>query len=404
MYNLNKLSRLIALFALFLFILNSCSEEEPAIVEPEISYELKSSISVDDMKLYLGFIGMTELSNQINYGVDVYYLEYPMEHLGKTITASGLVCVPQEEGLSFPVISFQHGTLIEKSDAPSLSASSLQTRGMSAIAGVGYVVSIPDLIGFGSSSDYFHPYFHKESNVNATLKMLEAIKQVPEGDFSGVSISDSLFLTSYSQGGWITLAALEALENNTYHLNDYTVMGTVCGAGPYDPEIVRQYVMNLEEYEQPYYMPYVLLSFQETNYNVGDMSVYFKEPYATDIPGLYNGTNSGGEINAALTRTTADFYTDAFLTNFSDSRFDELRNAFVENRVNAWTCKTPLKLAHGDNDTYVPIEASVDMYNELLDQNSSNVELLVLPNLDHSTGVVPTIEIALSFFLELRTQ
>ena len=47
-----------------------------------------------------------------------------------------------------------------------------------------------------------------------------------------ITITDEYYLMGYSQGGWATLALLEALEKN--YSSDFTVKAASGGAGPYD--------------------------------------------------------------------------------------------------------------------------------------------------------------------------
>lgn len=390
-------------FVLVVSIFSSCSDNgSNESIESQVTYELKGSLTKEEIQLFMLVGGLIDLVDEIKYGVDIYYVEYPFNYLGVKTIASGLVCVPQSEGGAFPVLSFQHGTMVKKSEAPTASISSPLTKGIAAMAGGGYIVSIPDMIGFGASSDYLHPYFNKQANAEASIELLNALHEIPAGDLSGVHLNTDLYLSGYSQGGWITLAVLETIEKELYEIKDFNVKAVVCGAGPYDPAIVMEYAMGLEEYPQPFYMPYVLLSFKEEGYDIGNLNKYFQEPYATNIPSLYDGTLKGSEINTQLTTVTADFYTELFLTNSDNSEFAVVNKAMAENSIEAWATNTPLLFIHGDADTYVPKETSIVMHDQMLEKGGSNVYIELLPNRDHTTAAISSIGKSLLYFKTLQ--
>ena len=55
------------------------------------------------------------------YGVDAYRVTYEMPYLDSTITVSGAMFIPvgTVEDCSLPVITYMHGTIFKRTDAPS---------------------------------------------------------------------------------------------------------------------------------------------------------------------------------------------------------------------------------------------------------------------------------------------
>jgi pimeloyl-ACP methyl ester carboxylesterase len=388
----------ILIIALTGFILFSCSKDEPVEIKPTAT--LLQQIDAGGLKSILTVAGYAELAGQIRYSVDMYKVTYPTTYKGKEIEASGLICVPVVSGSNFPVISFQHGTLVAKAEAPTVSFISQLNMAIAAIASKGYIISYPDLIGFGSTSGFFHPYYIKDANVTATTDMLKAFREFTSAQLSGVTANDSLYLAGYSQGGWITMAVFNEIEHQTS--SGWQLIGTMCGAGPYNPETVMNYAMEVDQYEHPYYMAYVLLSFIDAGIIEDNLAKYIKEPYATRIPSLFNGTNSGNMIDAALTKIPGDFYSADLYANYSESRFNELRLAFKANQTGAWKNTTPLLLIHGEDDIYIPHTVSDQMYQDFIDKGSQNVQYELLPGLDHSTAAVPAMLSAITWFDSLR--
>ncbi|PKP11925.1 MAG: hypothetical protein CVU09_00040 [Bacteroidetes bacterium HGW-Bacteroidetes-4] len=398
--NLVHTVRYILLVFVVASLLLSCSKDE-SMKEPDKQLEWIYSISADVVQSFLTMAGQAETASLIKYPVDIYRFEYPMVYRAQQITASGIIGVPQTTTASFPVLCFQHGTLVTKTEAPSLSINTPQNLTIAGLAGAGYILLIPDLIGFGAADDFFHPYLVKQSNVQAVDAMLEAVRNLPSGSFGNVSVNDSLFLTGYSQGGWLTLALLEHLEQN--NALPWNIIATACGAGPYNPELVLDYVLNSETYLKPFFLPYVMLSFIEDGTIYGNMDKYFKEPYATRIPVLYDGIKTGNEIDAALTTNPHDLFTAEMFNYKSNPGFQEITASFEKNRVLAWNTGAHILFIHGANDVYIPQMLSDSIYNDFIDAGALNVEYEIIAGADHYSAAAPTIGKTFAWFDSFRS-
>ncbi len=95
----------------------------------------------------------------------------------------------------------------------------------SGVASTGYVVIIADYLGFGVRQQMAHPYLHKESTVQTLVDMLYSVAEFDEDIAKDITVSDEYFLLGYSQGGWATLALLDALEND--YASDFTVKAAI---------------------------------------------------------------------------------------------------------------------------------------------------------------------------------
>src|SRR5688572_22752894 len=91
----------------------------------------------------------------------------------KTVKASGLLLVPLGTNEPAPLISVQHGTSFSKDEAPTASP----YTGMELFASAGYIVLMPDYLGYGSSSEIFHPYYDKAYSALAVIDMITASKE-----------------------------------------------------------------------------------------------------------------------------------------------------------------------------------------------------------------------------------
>ncbi len=123
------------------------------------------------------------------------------------------------------------------------------------VASLGYIVVIPDYPGFGSSASIPHPYLIKEPTVRSLVDNFYAVKEMAASELPGINLMDDYYLLGYSQGGWATLALHKSLE--TEHSQDFNLIGSACGAGPYDIYLLMQGMINVTTYPMPVYLGYI---------------------------------------------------------------------------------------------------------------------------------------------------
>ncbi|MFZ6013300.1 MAG: alpha/beta hydrolase family protein [Bacteroidota bacterium] len=390
MKHLLKLRYLLPLFFLSLVLL-SCDDNEGA--KPKVLVEATPILTrtASELQTFLNAAGIDVVAGSLKYDVEIYRVTYKTEYKDDEVMASGLVILPKTSE-SIDMISFQHGTIVDYDEAPSaLPLNSSQLILYSALASPGFVAVVPDFIGFGSSKDILHPYYVKEATTTAVLDALRAARELASKN--GKNFNGELFLAGYSQGGYATMAAHQAIE--TAGLEGFELIASFPAAGGYDVKGMQEYFFDQETYDQPFYLAYVAMSYKSYYGWDGLLSDFFNEPYATRIPPLFNGTNSGGQINAQLTTTVSDLVKADLLAQIdNDPKYNYLVDAFNENSLLDWTPTVPMFMYHGDADVTVPYVNSVTSYEALINGGASPniVKLISLPGADHSTGVIPYIE------------
>ena len=335
-------------------------------------------------------------------GVNIYSVTYRTLFMGEEVTASGLICIPSVPG-TYPVLSFQNGTNTLHSAAPTADPQGLQFQMIEYIAGTGYVVIIPDYLGFGASKQMAHPYLHKESTVQTLVDMLYAVTEFDQDVAKDITVTNESYLIGYSQGGWATLALLDALEND--YSADFTVRAASCGAGPYDLERFNSEVLGMTEYPMPVFLGYIANAYSTYDIYPNPLTDLFKEPYAGRIPGLYDGLHSSEQINSQLTTSITGLFTAAYLSGAeTDQKYLGVRNALSNNSIIGWDSEVPILLLHGTADTYVLPELSETMYNRMIGSGSSPQSCLYvsMQGLDHGTGAVPAVMAGVEFFKTFR--
>ncbi len=392
-------SKNIVKFSLFLVIIiliaESCQKESST---PSYSF-LKSSENLADIPVVNNTTLFTYLSivypqsqpiiSKCIYNVSLYKITYNTTFKGQPIIASGLVCIPKSSG-SFPIISFQNGTNTKNANAPSLNWNNELFSMIEGIASTGYVILLPDYIGFGSSSNILHPYHHRESNNSAVIDLIKASQEFLKGKPSGATGNGKLFLMGYSQGGWATLSALKEIETNP--IADEQIQAVSCGSGSYDLVAMTNYLTALDSFPTPLYLPYFAQSHIKNGLMNISLGTIFKEPYATAIPGLFNNQLDATAIDAQLTNKIPGLLTDSLRSGFNTSSlFTALRTELTVNSIPAWNTTSRIFFAAGTGDLDVPSFISQHTYDAFVHMgaDTSRVKLALYPGLTHQTALIP---------------
>jgi pimeloyl-ACP methyl ester carboxylesterase len=338
------------------------------------------------------------------YSVQVFSMNYKTHYKGEEITASGLICIPLADA-RFPVISFQNGTNTYHGNAPTANPLNYNYLLLEAMASNGYIILIPDYIGFGASSDQVHPYYQKATTTATVIDMMHACSELVQDKKVLAKTADRNYLMGYSQGGWATLAVLEELEKGDHP--DISITAASCGAGAYNLMAMSNYVLALDTFPGPVYLPYFVYSEQIFGALTDPLDKYFNEPYAGRIPGLFDGTHTNTEVNENLNDTISRLLTADMIQNFaSGSQFQELRNALTDNSVSSWPVEARLRFYHGTDDINVPPVQSQMIYDDFIASGAdpSRVSLLPLEGMTHETGVIPWGINTINWFNELEAK
>lgn len=405
-----KKLQFLAIIAISLIIVSACNNgnNDNVVQRFLIDYqEVVPTISpdVDGIKEMLTKNGQGSIADKVQYNIKIYKITYKTYFLQDSITASGLVAVPIPESKKdeFSLLSYQHGTLIRKLDAPSVN---YNNEFITYIASTGMVVAIPDYIGFGASQQVYHPYMVNEYTTNAVLDMIRATKELIglEKEFS---LNGRMFMYGYSQGASATLGSLKAIENNALN-NDLSVTAAVCGAGAYDLAEMRKWILKQNRYEQPVLVAYMLKSYAEYENVSDDFSLVFNNEVASTIPPQLDGSKDLNTINGTFgTFHVGELFNDNFESDsvFEDATGDytPLVQAFSNNKLNAWSISTSLSIHYGSEDLWIPGDQSLSLYKEFQNNGSGvKVKLERFDGLNHATAFPASLTKALNWFLSFN--
>ncbi len=403
--------RTLLLLALPLLMMQSCRKDDPVDPFADNTYLVSSDLKLVRTKeniISVLTIAATqyqaagEIIPDVVSGVNVYAVTYNTEFMGEPVVASGLICAPTTPG-TYPILSFQNGTNTLHSAAPTADPQNLGYQMIEYVASAGYVVIMPDYLGFGASSAMVHPYLHKESTVQAVLDMLRAVAEFDDDVAKDISVTTDCYLLGYSQGGWATMALLRAIDED--YSSEFTVKAASCGAGPYDLRYFNTEVTRLTEYPMPVFLGYIANAYTTYDLYPNELTDLFNSQYASVIPGLYDGQHSSEQINSQLTTSISGLFTAEYLSGAeTDQKYLGIRNALRDNSINGWDCDVPLLLLHGTADTYVMPGISQSQYNIMIGSGTSPLTCFNVPleGLDHSQASVPALFAGYEFFKEYR--
>lgn len=405
-----KLFQFLFFFSLIAFLFASCNklddEETPVsgnqyLVKADFQFTIPKTII--DLAIVAGsfeYQELAEIGNFVQSGVEVYKITYKTTFEGETINASGVVAIPDVNG-DYPVLSYQNGTNTEHSYAPSVDLDNELFRILEMMGSTGFIISLPDYLGFGEADNMFHPYLHRESTVQTVTDMLKAVREfINEED--EISLNDDLYLAGYSQGGWATMQMQQAIEADASF--SFNLKASACSAGPYNLTTLNEYVVGLDEYPMPYFLAYIFNSYLQLGLTT-QINTVFQEPYAGKIATMFDGQTSGGDLNGQLITSITDLFTTEYLSGWNtDDNYAQIRAMLEENSVPDFVPSVPTRLFYGTADTYVPSLISEEKYDEFIAGGASTdlVRKMPLDGLDHTEGIFPAGLASILWFIEME--
>ena len=291
-------------------LLNSPPPRTASLSAAAFTAVLQSSLSG------LGLLQMA--GGTLACGVDVHYVQYAtVGGAGEATTASGVLMVPTGSGPNCtgprPVVEYAHGTNITKSynlaaiTDPTNQAYPEALPLAALYAAQGYVVVAPNYAGYDSSALAYHPYLNAAQQSKDMIDALSAAKAALPLLASPTTASSKLFLTGYSQGGYVAMATARAMQ-----AAGTPVTASAFLSGPYALAAMADQVFEGEvDIGANAFFPMILTSYQKAYGNIySSPSDVYESAYANGIetllPGPYNFTTVtlSGKLPGALFSST----------------------------------------------------------------------------------------------------
>lgn len=347
----------------------------------------------------------------VQYGADLYKVRYfTPDAVGNEHVASGLLCIPQETSLVFPLACYQHGTVGGREDVPSRLAGGFQLPLV--LSGLGYIVCAADFVGLGDSPGV-HPYVHAATEATAGVDLLLAVKELEEDDdFPEFHSSRQLFIGGYSQGGHASMAAHRLVEAE--YSSVFDVGAAAHMSGPYSiSEVMVDFTLGDAEYGTVSYLAWLVLGYKTAYPDLLDsieLEDVFKQEYLADIRAFENEEINLWTLNARLSnilianhgavRPREMMKEDALNFVLTDPTHP-LSQALQDNDTYDWVPQAPTNLYYCVGDEQVSFENAIVAEQVMKDNGSSSVNALRMDStfpFDHGQCVSPAVTSTVFFF------
>ncbi len=134
--------------------------------------------------------------------------------VGEATTASGGIMVPSGTDPACqgprPLLLYAHGTSTDKNKNMASPADGEAAVVAAFYAAQGYIVVVPNYAGYEASTLPYHPYQILQQQGQEMIDALAAARKA--FPTLGANASSKLFVTGYSQGGFVSMAAQRALQ------------------------------------------------------------------------------------------------------------------------------------------------------------------------------------------------
>ena len=397
----NGFKTIFLLTTLLIFVI-SCSNNPVTITNPPstergylVSYTKAGSITSDEIISINQEEG--DISEYAHHDLDFYSIVYNSVDAGNPLEVSGLVFIPQNMTNEVDLIQYHHGTTIpfvEEEHTPSLytggESESVEVYFIGAtMASNGYVVSLPDYVGYGISADREHPYTVHHELAEVSIDMLRATKQLL-AELS-ISFSNDVFLTGWSEGGGAALATHKYCQEK--YSGEFNVKASSLFAGPYD------------------YSGFFKQIISESHANDDAFPIYSWALYSLNKynPALNRNTNTiwsypvSDQFDAldAPSGNVSEVFLPSFTDNVLNETDTELISAFEENSlIKGWLPHGHLFFHSGTDDLIVPHDNSTKAHQHFQSINA-NSTLYEYPNGNHYTPLNDYIGTTLNDFNDL---
>jgi hypothetical protein len=233
----------------------------------------------------------------LHCGVDFHFFHYATVGGNATTpekaTASGALMVPTGTGCTGArgIVLHAHGTALTKDynlaniADPTNEAYSEAAMIAAMYAAQGFIVVAPNYTGYKDSSLSYHPYLNGAQNGAEMMDALAAARTaIGSGKlFSPVTDNGKLFVTGYSEGGYVAMAAHKALQ-----AAGITVTAAVHMSGPYATEALADAeILGNVSVDATIFMPLIVTSWQHAYGNLYAATTdLYESAFATGIDTL----------------------------------------------------------------------------------------------------------------------
>ncbi|WP_083999986.1 alpha/beta hydrolase family protein [Actinomadura kijaniata] len=282
-----------------------------AAVRADTRGEIVSSVRVKRMsakqaRAWLASDGFD--ARAVRYGVDAYRLVYrTVDARKRPTTASGLLVLPRNGDRSLRTVSYTHGTMSYKKDAPSVTKDVWGPGAAVTYGGAGFAAVAPDYLGLGKGPGA-HPWMHVPSETTASLDMLRAARNFAPR--TGRALERQVLVTGFSQGASAALGLARALQEGADPWFRVRAVAPISGAYDFGgTQLPATVGGRIPAKYAVVYASYLLTSWNRTHGLYRTPDEVFRPPYAGRVEKYFDGNTPGAEMFQGLPGTLTELLT-----------------------------------------------------------------------------------------------
>jgi len=309
---------------------------------------------------------------------------------GSERTYSGRVFMPRHpvgtDPLEAPLVIYQHATETRRRSTPYYNAGDETMLGAIAAELCGFIVAMPDGDGMGADpSPRMHAYCHAETDAACVIDLIRAVHKEVNGqaifDDENYIWDGETYIIGYSEGGYISMAAVKELSTHRLDYPDIELTGAACMSGPFDfDNSIRSLLIQgaKTNYDRPYIPAYLVAAWQDLYPDEISMrDALNPKLLATSDNAVkwMKGELGGDKITALMqARLTGDpkkevparaILNEAWVKANIDPPGSRLNRLFAANSLlGPWRPPCPVLLAHDPYDKTVPYSNTKAIYDQ----------------------------------------
>jgi acetyl esterase/lipase len=331
-------------------------------------------------------------AGRVRAGVVAYRVGYAtIDVAGGSTTATGLVVLPRGEERRLRTVSYAHGTMARRSDAPSRSLDSLAGASVLFFAGAGYATVAPDYLGLGDGPGA-HPFMHLASETSASLDLLPAARELARRD--GRELDPRVFVTGFSQGAVAALGLARQLQDR----QELAALAPM--SGPYaiqHAQLPATIDGKLNASTDNYYLSYGMLAWQPLFGIFDAPGDVWRGQWGPRLQRLFDGTHDDVEILKVVPKRLEQLFTPAFLARLAHPDGGLLAALRQNDAACAWAPAVPTRLYGARGDDQVAFANSRRCLADLR-AHGAQADLRDLGRTDHFGSTVAATPRVLEFF------
>ena len=332
---------------IFFLIILSCSLEEiGANKKTDAQHLVNSYHHYIFTGRILGAIANGSSSRMQNYtfhNVEATKIIYKTKTIDQVdIFASGIILIPKTTGTPI-VVSYQHqGDLIKKRTAPSLSKMGANELSHAAIiVSTGFIVLVPDYLGYGDSKHKNHSFEHKASLAQNGLDFIKASKEYL--NIKKIKTDNKISLVGYSEGALASLAMHQLIEKN----EEILINKSIAGEGLFLKNIwVKDLLLNNQDHGDLKYFLKLVESYKSIYPKLSNSWNYYLTDVYSDI------MNSGIQIDSLEFKSinSESVFNIDFINGVLSGKDVDFIEALAFNEIDSWETKSSVTLFYNKNN------------------------------------------------------